>query len=189
VVTPENARFFGAPVPAVLHIVSVSLFCVAGAFQLSPGFRRRSPGWHRGAGRILTGCGLVGGLSGLWMTLFYPRVEGDGAILFVLRLLFGSAMVVCVALGFAAIRRRDIAQHGAWMTRGYAIGMGAGTQFVVHLPWVMLFGNPGELPRAVLMGAAWVVNVVVAEWIIRRRSSLFPSPSGNRAAAYPSAAS
>jgi hypothetical protein len=55
------------------------------------------------------------------------------------------------------------------MIRGYAIGMGAGTQFLTHVPWILLLGTPGELPRALLMGAGWVINIAVAEWIIRRR--------------------
>jgi hypothetical protein len=54
------------------------------------------------------------------------------------------------------------------MTRAYAIGLGAGTQVLTHLPWFILIGKPGESARAVLMGAGWVINVLVAEWIIRR---------------------
>jgi hypothetical protein len=56
------------------------------------------------------------------------------------------------------------------MIRGYAIGQGAGTQAFTHLPWILLLGTPGELPRAVLMAAGWVINIAVAEWIIRRPS-------------------
>src|SRR5688572_17987771 len=52
-ITPENARFFAVPLPVVLHILSASLFCILGAFQFSRGFRRRRPGWHRVAGRLL----------------------------------------------------------------------------------------------------------------------------------------
>jgi hypothetical protein len=33
-------------------------------------------------------------------------------------------MVLSIILGFAAIRRRDIIGHRAWMMRGYAIGLG-----------------------------------------------------------------
>ncbi|MCH7477374.1 MAG: hypothetical protein IIA14_04655, partial [SAR324 cluster bacterium] len=36
-ITPENARFFAAPLPVVLHILSASLYCVLGAFQFAPG--------------------------------------------------------------------------------------------------------------------------------------------------------
>jgi len=37
------------------------------------------------------------------MTQFYPPVENDGDLLYGFRLLFGSAMVVFIVLGFAAI--------------------------------------------------------------------------------------
>jgi uncharacterized membrane protein len=168
-ITPDNARFFASPLPVVLHILSASLYSILGAFQFDPGLRRQRAGWHRAAGRLLVPCGLTTALSGLWMTHFYPWPDGDGALLYGLRLLFGSAMVLSIILGVAAIRRRDIVRHSAWMIRGYAIGMGAGTQFLTHLPWVLLLGAPGELPRALLMGAGWVINLAVAEWVIRRR--------------------
>jgi len=169
-ITPENARFFAAPVPVLLHIPAVIVFSMLGAFQFSPGFRRRRHGWHRAAGRILIPCGMVAALSGLWMTYSYPWPPGDGQLLYVERLVFGSAMVLSIALSVVAISRRDFVSHGQWMLRAYAIGLGAGTQVLTHLPWFLLVGaKPGERPRALLMGAGWVINVVVAEWIIRRR--------------------
>src|SRR5690348_15442294 len=66
-VTPENARFFAAPLPVVLHILAVIPYSVLGAFQFSASFRRRHRRWHRAAGRILIPLGLVAALSGLWM--------------------------------------------------------------------------------------------------------------------------
>lgn len=171
-ITPENARFQAAPVPVVLHILAAVPFSILGAFQFAPGFRRRRRGWHRAAGRALAPCGLVAALTGLWMAQFYPWPPGDGLGVYVERLVFGSAMVVSLALGLAAIRRRDFASHGASMTRGYAIGLGAGTQVLTHVPWFVLVDRtPGELPRAVMMGAGWVLNVVAAEWSIRRSPS------------------
>jgi uncharacterized membrane protein len=166
-ITTENARFHAAPLPVALHILAAIPFSILGALQFAPALRRRA--WHRAAGRLLAPCGLLAALTGLWMTLFYPWPAGDGRILYLVRLLFGSAMLVSIVLALAAVRRRDFGAHGAWMTRGYAIGLGAGTQVLTHLPWFVLAeGKPGELPRAVMMGAAWVINVVVAEWAIRR---------------------
>jgi uncharacterized membrane protein len=168
-ITPANARFFASPLPVALHIVSAAVYAILGAFQFSTGFRRRRPGWHRAAGRLLVGCGLLVGLSGLWMTLFYPWPEGDGELLYGLRLVFGSAMVVCIVLGFATIRRGEVSQHRAWMTRAYAIGLGAGTQALTLAAGEIIAGPPGELSRALLMGAGWVINLAVAEWAIRKR--------------------
>lgn len=168
-ITPENARFFASPLPVVLHILSVSLYSILGAFQFAPGLRRRKPRWHQTAGRFLVPCGLIAALTGLWMTHFYPWPDGDGELLYGLRLLFGSAMALSIVLGLAAIRRRDFARHGAWMIRGYAIGMGAGTQVLTHLPWFLFPDIQGELTRAILMGAGWVINLAVAELVIRKQ--------------------
>jgi uncharacterized membrane protein len=169
-ITPENARFFAAPLPVVLHIPAAILYGILGAFQFSPGLRRRRRGWHRAAGRILAPCGLLVALSGLWMARFYPWPQGDGQLVYMERLVFGSAMALSIGLGLYAIRRRDFASHGDWMMRAYAIGLGAGTQVLTHLPWFLLVGGkPGEHPRALMMGAGWAINVVVAEWIIRNR--------------------
>jgi uncharacterized membrane protein len=179
-ITPDNARFFASPLPVVLHILSVSLYSLLGAFQFAPGFRIRRPKWHRTAGRLLVPSGLVAAFSGLWMTHFYPWPAGDGVLLYGLRLLFGSAMVLSIILGAAAIRRRDFARHGAWMMRGYAIGLGAGTQVLTHVPWFLLFGTPDEFTRALLMGAGWMINLVVAEWVIYKRLT-----NPRRAAAVP----
>jgi len=168
-ITPANARFFASPLPVVVHIVSAGVYALLGAFQFATAFRRRRPGWHRAAGRLVVLCGLLVGLSGLWMTLFYPWPKGDGALLYGLRLVFGSAMVVSIVLAFTAIRRGDVRRHRAWMLRGYAIGLGAGTQALILMAGELTLGPPSELSRALLMGAAWVINLAVAEWAIRKR--------------------
>jgi len=170
-ITPANARFFGSPLPVILHIISVTLYSLLGAFQFVPSLRRRRNAWHRIAGWLLIPSSLIVALSGLWMTLFYPWPVGDGVILYGLRLLFGSAMLLSLLLGVAAIQRRDFARHGDWMTRGYAIGVGAGTQALLLMIGEMVAGPPRELSRAILMGAAWVINLALAEWLIRRRRS------------------
>ena len=169
-VTTANARFLAQPIPVVLHILAVIPYSILGALQFSPGFRRRNRRWHRAAGRVLGICGLVAALSGLWMAHFYPWPAGDGVGVYLERLVFGTAMVASILLGIDAVaRRRDLAAHGAWMIRAYAIGLGAGTQVLTHLPWFMIAdGAPGETARTIMMGAGWVINVVVAEWIIRR---------------------
>ncbi|UOA08259.1 DUF2306 domain-containing protein [Methylobacter sp. S3L5C] len=167
-ITPDNARFFAAPLPVVLHIINAVIYCVLGAFQFSPSFRSRKPNWHRAAGRILIPCGLVVALSGLWMTYFYPPVNFDGPFLYGIRLLVGSAMVLCLCLGFTAICKRDIPHHRAWMIRGYALGLGAGTQVFTHIPMFLFTSIQGELARTLCMGAGWAINLAVAEWLISR---------------------
>lgn len=169
-ITADNERFFVNPLPAVVHIVSATVFCVVGAFQFSPGLRRRGRRWHRASGVVLVPLGLAAGASGLWLTLGYPFVEPDGWTLYGMRLAFGAAMLISIGLAMRALLRRDFASHGAWMTRGYAIGLGAGTQVLTFLLWTAFGGPASEVGRVAVMGSGWAINVVVAEWAIGRRA-------------------
>jgi uncharacterized membrane protein len=166
-ITPDNARFFASPVPVVVHIVTVSVYALLSAFQFAPGLRRRRPGWHRAAGRLLVPSGILAASAGLWMALFYPHPPTTGWLLTVFRLVFGSAWILFLVKGFTAIRRWDIARHRAWMIRAYAVGMGAGTQLFTLGP-MLAFGVSDRLGIALGHLAGWVINVVVAEWLIRR---------------------
>ena len=170
-ITPENARFFATPLPIVLHLISVTIYCILGAFQFVPGFRQRRPNWHRMAGRIVVPCGLVAALTGLWMAQYYPRPLFDGTLLYAIRLVVGVAMVLFIALGMAAIGRQDIPAHRPWMMRSYALGLGAGTQVLTHLPWFLFPSIRGEPTRALLMGAGWAINLALVEWILLRERS------------------
>ena len=76
-------------------------------------------------------------------------------------------MAASIILGLAAIRRRDIARHRAWMTRAYALALGAGTQAFTVGFGEALFGT-GVVRTDLMMGAGWVINLAVAEWVIRR---------------------
>jgi uncharacterized membrane protein len=174
--TPENARFVTSPVPVVLHILSVTLYCLVGAFQFAPGLRRRHPVWHRRAGRLLVGAGLVAALSGLWMAVFYAIVPADSALLHAFRLIFGSAMAMSLVLGLLAIRRGQVGIHQAWMRRAYAIGQGAGTQALTQIPPVMILGRLDPDTLAFAMGGAWVLNLGIAELLILRQRARSPAP-------------
>ena len=175
--TVHNERFLDSPIPVLVHIISVTVFSLLGAFQFVPARRRRTNRWHRAAGRILLPTGLLTALSGMWMAAFYPHPLGDGDVLEALRLIFGSAMVASILLGIRGITRRKFIAHGDWMTRAYAIGMGAGTQAILLIPGSIIFGSTHELSRTVLMGAAWVINLAVAESVIRRRARRQPDRS------------
>jgi uncharacterized membrane protein len=165
---PVNPRIGASPAPLVVHVLAAALYAVLGAFQFPARLRRRHPGWHRRSGRILVGAGLAVAGSGLWMTLFYSGAPG-GVLLWAIRLLVGSTMAAAIVLGFTAIRRRDIAAHRAWMIRAYALGLGAGTQAFTEGIGEALFGT-GDLSKAISMGSAWVINALVAEWVIRHPS-------------------
>jgi uncharacterized membrane protein len=167
---PADDRFTGFPVALVVHIVGAAVFALVGAFQFLPRLRRGRRAWHRRAGRVVATAGLAVVGSALWLTLVYRAQPGSGDLLYVLRLVFGSAMAACLILGFTTIRRRDIAAHRAWMIRGYAIGLAAGTQVFTQGIGEAVFGT-GEVRSDLAKAAGWVINLLIAEWAIRRTTA------------------
>ena len=165
-VIPAEERFLVSPIPLVAHIIGATVYLVLGAFQFVPRLRRGRPSWHRIAGRILVPAGLIAALSGMWMGVFYERPPYD----MVVRLVFGAAMAVSILLGLRAVLRRDFTTHRAWMIRGYAIGIGAGTQVFTALAWILVTGGaePDAPTTCALLVAGWVINLAVAETVIRR---------------------
>jgi uncharacterized membrane protein len=163
---PAEAHF-DLSAPLMVHLVTGTAYATIGAFQLSASFRRNHRTWHRRAGRVLIGLGLTAAASGVWLTLFYDGKDDTGVLLNSLRLIFASALAASLVLALAAIRRRDIVRHRAWMIRGYAIGLGPATQIFTLGFGEAAFGT-GTLATALLTGAGWVINLAIAEWAIRR---------------------
>ena len=174
----ESQRFHASPLPIVLHAIGGIIFCGLGAFQFLPRLRRRHPRYHRIAGRIVLPAGLAMALSGLWMTQMYDIVPQQSWQVYAVRIFFGLATTVGLVLGLAAILRRKVRSHRTWMIRSYALGLGAGTQAAIGIPIAAIFGLDQLLTpavHAVVLGAGWGINALVAEWIIRR-----PLPNATR---------
>jgi len=168
-ITDENARFLASPIPVVVHIISSMLYCIFGAFQFSSDIRKLNLNWHRMSGRLLVPMGLLSAISGLWMTQFYPFTKFDGQALYLIRLLVGFCMSVFILLGVAAILKKRISAHQAWMMRAYGLGLGAGTQVFTHIPWAILTDMQSEIFRTICMASGWAINIIFVEWLISRR--------------------
>ena len=166
-VMPANPRISASPVPVVVHIVCALAYAVLGAFQFSAGLRRRWPAWHRKAGRLLVVLGLAVALSALWMTLFYPRQLEGGSWPTCSGSPSGRAWPAASSLASPRSARGDVAGHRAWMTRAYALALGAGTQAFTQGIGEPIFGT-SPVAVGLLLGAGWVINLAVAEYAIRR---------------------
>ncbi|GAB3136164.1 DUF2306 domain-containing protein [Marisediminicola antarctica] len=155
-------------VAIVAHIVGMTVFCLLGAFQFSPALRIRR-GWHRAAGRALIPAGFIAALSSIWLAVFFGGPTDEFALAMV-RLVFAVPMIIFLVMAVIAITRRDFTTHGAWMTRAYAIAISGGTQALVFALWTIPLGEVDAFGEAQLVAAGFVINSVVAELIIRRRS-------------------
>ena len=171
-----HERFAADPWIASLHIIGATAFATLGAFQFVPSLRRGA--WHRTAGRVLGVLGICAAIAGTVMALRWAPKEFDSAALNAVRTVVAIAMVTFIVLGFIAARRRHFEAHGAWMLRAYALFLGAGTQVFTAGFTALPFMKPhlSEELAAATMAAGWIINALVAEWILRKPRVAEPSP-------------
>lgn len=157
-----------------VHIVGGATALVAGALQFWRGLRERLPRVHRWTGRVYLIAVGVGGVAGLVIAPSSPA----GYVGF---FGFGALAALWLLTGwraYRAIRRRDIPSHQAWMIRNYSLTF-AGVTLRLWLPLLLLapllLGQPWEFDSAFANAYAavpflcWLPNLIVAEWLIRRR--------------------
>lgn len=180
---PFARNYAAHPLPAYLHIVPGLVYLVGATFQLSARFRRRHLPLHRRMGRALIACGVFSVGMALFIGIRHPFggwTEGAATVV------FGLWFLTCLAVAYAAVRRRELAKHRRWMIRAFAVGIGIATIRV----WTGLFiavhhamtSEPPDGPVADTFGLAfWLgfaVNVAVGEWWLRRDPVKQPSITG-----------
>lgn len=142
---------FGAPAIAIAP------------FQFLRGSFAKRPKLHRVLGRIYFIGALGTGASGIFMSFYAFGGLISGAGFFAM----AAANLLCAGMGFVAIRSGDVAVHRTWMLRSAAMTFSA----VTFRAWLaLLAATLGDFRSAYAAAAwaSWVVNLLFAEWLLRR---------------------
>ena len=151
----------------VLHVAGAMLAILIGPFQFLEGLRKgRLLKIHRWLGRVYLISVLVGGLAGLYMaTLAYGGVVAQlGFAVLGMLWLFSGLMA------YVHIRNKRLELHRAWMTRNYALTF-AGVTLRLWLPLLNGLGMDFLPAYLIVAWLSWMPNLLVAEWMVRRRQS------------------
>jgi uncharacterized membrane protein len=170
------------------HAVAGGMALITSPLQFWRGLRDRRPTLHRWIGRVALAAIGIAAVAGLVIAPFSQAG-------FVGFFGFGSLAVLWLVSGwkaYAAIRRRDVASHRAWMMRNFALTYAAVTLriWLGLLITVQALGGAFEYDAAFANAyaavpfLAWLPNLIVAEWLIRRRGlPSFRITTGTEAAA------
>lgn len=164
--TPFVADLFAkAPASALGHLAGGLIAILAGAFQVSSRMRSRSLAVHRWLGRVYVTGVLVGGVSGLRLSL-----SSTGGLV----THFGFGMMAVLWLGatimaWVRIRSGNRAAHRVWMFRSYALTLAAVT-LRVYLPLSQMAGLPFDQFYQAVSWLCWVPNLLVVEWFVLSRA-------------------
>lgn len=162
---PFDRRFAVAGLAVPAHFFGGGLALALAPFQVWARLRRRIPRWHRIAGWLYAGGVLIGALGGLKMAANAHGGWASGAGFALLALVWLTA----TALGIGHAVAGDIERHRRWMWRSVAL-----TASAVTLRLELAIGQ-GALQLPFLTNyvfaawSCWTVNLVLAEWWLRRR--------------------
>jgi len=158
----------------VVHVFTATVALVLGPLQFRPQVRARRR-LHRALGRTYL---LVGVLPAAITAV--PVAIWSGRLLTQLGLTTAAVLwLVTGGLAYRAARRRDFVRHRAWMMRNYALTFLAVSARIL-VPLMLLaqlpFGtvdaaSAGDRARSLIplgQTLGWIVNLTVAERLIRR---------------------
>jgi Predicted membrane protein (DUF2306) len=165
---PQDAiKFTAVPWSHFVHALGGLLFGLLGPLQFASALKQRFGRLHRISGRVFVAAGLLLGLSSLRLVTVFP--DYSTWLLATARFIAGVALCTSIILALLAIAKRRVEQHRAWMIRAYAIGMGPAAISFIMLPIFLIRGEaPTGYAADLLFVLSWVINLSIAEWIIRR---------------------
>jgi hypothetical protein len=182
----------------LLHIACGTAAITVGLFQFVSSLRDGYPRVHRAMGYLYLSAVFLAGCAGLWLSPDTPVFAADGlsdlaAIdlstlglspsflgysasarfspnqFFLVMVGFGTLALVWLltsALAFARARQRRFDEHRAWMMRSYSLTFAAATVRLAGFPILVLTRDP--IVAITCAFWSWILNLVVAEWFIRR---------------------
>lgn len=152
-----------------IHILFGIATLVIGPFTLLAKFREKNIQRHRLLGKAYLIGILFGGMAGLYLALY-----ATGGL--VAKFGFGSLSIIwiCTAfLAFTNVRNKKIQEHQKWMIRNYSLTFAAVTLRIWLFLFTLLFGFEHFIySYAVIAWISWVPNLVIAEWLIRKKLKL-----------------
>jgi uncharacterized membrane protein len=162
----------------VAHVFAALVALVLGPLQFLPAIRAHRR-WHRRIGRAYLLAGVLpAAVAAVPVALLSGRFVTQVGLV-----IPAIAWLVTGWLAVRAIRRGDVEAHRAWMTRNYALTFLAVTARIVVPVVLLALLATGAVARADASTAAaalipigqvlgWMINLVVAEVLIRRRRGM-----------------
>jgi uncharacterized membrane protein len=146
-----------------IHAGLSSIALLIGPFQFWTDKTGRRRSWHKIVGRVYVVCCLLSAPAGFILGLGAsagPLAQAGFVSLAVV-------WFVVTAMGYWTARNRQFEAHRRWMIRSYAATFAAVT-LRLYLPIAPILGFDFMDGYRIISWAAWVPNLLVAEWLLRR---------------------
>ena len=165
----------------LLHVGCGVAAMVLGLFQFIASLRKARPAVHRAMGMLYIGAIWVGSITALPLSFFILDAAAPSVRSQIVPISWGFATLSIVwpavtTMAYLRARQRRFGDHRAWMIRSYSLTFAAVTVRLVSLPLLIVSG--GDVFISVAGGIwSWPLNLVVAEWLIRRKRAPLAAPT------------
>jgi uncharacterized membrane protein len=158
-----QAAYAEHPWRILIHVAASLVALAVGPWQFIPALRRHKA-LHRGLGFVYFLAVFIGGISGL----FTAFIAQGGMISQIGFVTLAELWIVSAIAALRAVKRGDYQSHEAWAIRSFALTFSAVT-IRLQLGAGFAAGQPFEDFYWMLSWTCWIPNLLVAEWLIRRR--------------------
>jgi Predicted membrane protein (DUF2306) len=151
-----------------VHVLTSMFLLIAGFTQFYNPFKNKMVNIHRTMGKLYMIVLLfLSGPAGFIMSLY-----ANGGLLSQTAFTILSVLWIFFTVkAYLAIRNRDFVQHGNFMIRSYALTLSALTLRAWKFLLVILF-HPHPMDAYMLVAwLGWVPNLILAEYLIRKKLS------------------
>ncbi|MGC1305568.1 MAG: DUF2306 domain-containing protein [Caulobacteraceae bacterium] len=175
----QLGAFARNPVLIRAHAAMGSAFVVIAAFQYWRKFRTRYLLVHRIMGYVGLTLLLLLPITGVAASIVYPFSGVAGVIP---NVVWGIAILFCVARAWTAIRRRDVIEHEAWVVRATAMTVGISLSRLYEPILVQIFHMEPHMAVAAVFWLGQGEGLLVAESWLRRPGGPLKRKAARRAA-------
>jgi hypothetical protein len=158
-----KAAYAVHPARILVHVAASLITLAVGPWQFIPALRRRKT-LHRVLGFVYFVAVVIGGVAGLF-TAFIAQGGTVGQVGFAVLAVLWVATAIFALI---SIKRRNYLAHEAWVIRSFALAFSAVT-LRMQLGLSFAGGARYEDFYPILSWTCWIPNLLVAEWLIRRR--------------------
>lgn len=161
------------------HVIPAAILSVGGVIQLLPIIRRKLPTLHRWNGRVFLSLGLMGALSGLYLTWVRDaRLSDVGSLGITLN---GILIIVAVIFAWRYARAKQFDLHMRWAIHAFILINGVWFFRLYLMAWYMANQGPNgntsniDGPMDIFLSyACYGIPMIVAEcvfWAKRQKQS------------------
>lgn len=151
-----------------IHIILALIALLTGPIGLFKRLRIKSPALHRWNGRIYLYSILLNFIPGIYAAFF----ASGGMTTTIGFLILDTLWLVTTVLSVYFVKKKDIQRHSEWVTRSFFLTFANMTIYIIVAITHNALNQPYGISYSIAVWASWVINLLIAEIVIRKRALL-----------------